>query len=122
MPVVQNTIKNDEGQEVTIYIEVDEKKASILSDSKGTTRSYDPYTDTRSLPKQVQTAFESATELIHTCAERIAHSIQTVPPQIRPKECEVQFAVKVDAELGAILAKSSMEAQLQVTLKWVDKE
>ncbi len=40
----------------------------------------------------------------------------------RPSEFEVQLAIKLDSQVGAILAKASAEAQLQVTMKWVKSE
>ncbi len=112
MAVVQNIIKDEAGHDVAIYIEVDEKSLAT----------HDPYSETRGASEQAREAFQKATELIRTCAENIASSIHSVPEKIRPKEFEVQFAIKIDTQVGALIAKSSTEAQLQVTLRWGGKE
>lgn len=37
----------------------------------------------------------------------------------RPDEVEITFGVKVDAEAGAIIAKTGMQGQFEIRLKWV---
>jgi hypothetical protein len=56
--------------------------------------------------------------LIQTCAEQVSNTVKTIPEHDRPRQFEVQFAVKFNAEFGAVLAKSTAEAQLQITLTW----
>lgn len=111
MAVIENTVKGDSGQDITIYIEVDEHSVAR-----------DPYRNTRGVSEGVKAAFESSMELIHTSAEKIAETVHTIPEKVRPRGFEVQFAIKIDAELGAVIAKSSTEAQLQVTLRWGEKD
>jgi hypothetical protein len=41
---------------------------------------------------------------------------------LRPLEFSVQLAIKLDSEVGAVIAKASAGAQLQVTMKWVKKD
>ncbi len=112
MSIVQDTIQNDAGEDITIYIEVD-------------TQPVDHWNDTRGIADQAQNAqdaFKKATTLIHTCAEQIAQSIHTIPAKIKPHEFEAQFSIKFNAEWGAVIAKTSAEAQIQVTLKWCEKD
>jgi hypothetical protein len=109
MPVVKDIIKNDTGEDVTIYIEVADQSVEPI-DSWGETRG--------TITDQVQDAFQRATTLIHTCAEQIAQSIHSIPAKVNPQEFEVQFAVKFDTRLGAVIAQASSEAQIQVTLRW----
>jgi hypothetical protein len=47
------------------------------------------------------------TMMIHTCAKNIAHSIHSISKDAKPKEFEVQFYVKFDLQVGAVLAKTS---------------
>jgi len=110
MPYIQDVVKNDAGEDVTISIEVDEAAGRSS------------YRDTRGAGQQAQEAFQKAMELIHTCAEQIATTVQTVSTKVRPRGSEVQFAVTIETEVGVVIAKASMEAQFQVTLKWEQKD
>src|SRR2546422_704623 len=114
MPIIENTVTNPDGEEVTIYIEVDENQ--VLN----------PYADVRGegfpVVEAAKDVFGSGMKLIRTCAEQIVHTVQTVDHAMRPTEFEVQLAIKLDSQVGAILAKASAEAQLQVRMKWVKKE
>jgi hypothetical protein len=61
-------------------------------------------------------------ELIQTCSQQVATTINGLPPWVRPSGCEFQFAIKINGEYGAVLAKVGAEAQFQVTLKWESKD
>lgn len=113
MAVIKDILKNVNGDDVTMYIEVDDKQLP------SPTRSSDPPSPGRSmLPRAAQDTFLQAMGLIETCATQVSSTVKAIPQEARPKEFEVAFAVKIDAEFGAILAKASGEAQLQVTLTW----
>ncbi len=113
MAIMRDMVKNEDGQEVPIYIEVDAQEVT-----------YDAYEDTDAddelrgprLP-DARDAFKKAMELIHVCAEQVAHTVQKIPEQARPSACEVQLSVKLSGGV-AVLVHTSSEAQLQVTLKW----
>jgi Trypsin-co-occurring domain 1 len=117
MAVVADIVVNSSGEEDTIYIEVDEIEASNRRN---------PYDDLRGLGDQVipvaKDVFSSGMELIRTCAQQVFHTIEKVGDDARPTDFEVQLMIKLDAAVGAILAKTAAEAQLQVTLKWTKKE
>jgi len=36
-----------------------------------------------------------------------------------PDEVEIKFGVKVDAQVGAVIAKSGLQGQFEIKLKWV---
>ena len=112
MTIIKDTLKNEAGQEVTMYIEVDNTHPGQAM------RGSDPYGATRGIPQQAQELFTKAMGLIHLCAEQVSESVAHISDKARPEAFEVQFSVKIDAEVGAVLAKSSSEAQLAVTLKW----
>ncbi len=57
-------------------------------------------------------------DLVRSCAESAHGALARVPKGRRPDEFELQLAVKLDASVGAVLAKSSAGAQLQVVLRW----
>jgi hypothetical protein len=112
MAVVQDTIHDETGEDVTIYIEVADQSASTVN----------PYSDTRGPQELVHESFKKTTDLIHVFAKGVANAIHKIPTDVKPKEYEVQFSVKIDAKLGAMIAQSSTEAQIQVTLKWGEKD
>ncbi len=117
MPIIENAVINSKGETSIIHIEVDETGAAELSN---------PYEDLRGTGHQVVDAardvFGSGMELIHICAEQVFHTVDKVANAARPTEFQVQLSIKLDAAVGAILAKTAAEAQLLVTMTWTKKE
>ncbi|BAZ21100.1 hypothetical protein NIES4073_19780 [Kalymmatonema gypsitolerans NIES-4073] len=111
-------IRNEDsinGEEVIIYIEVDEIPAAN-----------DDYGDLRSInaSKVVEAArdvFGEAMKLTRDCAKRVVQSVQQMEQSVRPEEFELKLAIKLDSEVGAVIAKASTGAQLEVTMKWKPK-
>ncbi|GAA0909021.1 CU044_2847 family protein [Virgisporangium aurantiacum] len=65
-------------------------------------------------------AVDAAMASIHNLAERVN---TTVGGMIRrPRNIQVEFGIKMDAEAGALIAKTKVEAHLVVTLLWSDDE
>jgi hypothetical protein len=110
MSFVQDTIQNEAGEDITINIEVAD------------TPDAGSWSETRSLTANTQDAFNKANALIRDCALNIAQTVQDIQAQAKPQEIEVQFAVKIDSTVGVMIAQSSMGAQLQVTLRWTEKD
>ena len=113
MQVYRNTQIID-GEEITIAIEVDR-----LPEPEG------PYRDLRdgsSALSSVRDLFGSAMTLAQDSAARVTASMQKMNEAIKPDQFELQFAVKLDTEVGAVIAKSSAGAQLQVKMVWKTKE
>jgi len=111
MAIVRESLTDEDGQVVDIYIEVDRVEApddDLDRDERGFKES---------IPR-IEKGFKDAMSLIHTCAKNVATSIKQVPQEIRPHGYELQFAIKIDTKVGALIAESSGGAQLQVTLKW----
>lgn len=61
-------------------------------------------------------ALDAAMASIHEIAGRITTTINDLAR--KPEEAEVEFGLKLDAEAGALIAKTRMEAHIVVTLKW----
>jgi len=60
-----------------------------------------------------------AIELVRTCAERVSGELDHLGEKAAPDEIELQLAVKLDYQFGAVLvAGGTAGAQLQVTLRW----
>jgi Trypsin-co-occurring domain 1 len=61
-------------------------------------------------------ALDAAMASIHGLADRISATVGSLAK--KPEEAEVEFGLKLDAEAGALIAKTTMEAHIVVTLKW----
>ncbi len=111
MPIIQSTHKVND-QEIEINIEVDkvpepDSPYKDLRDSK-----------TEKIIKATRDIFDDGMELARSCAACAVDSFNKIGQEIRPDEFEIQLAIKLDAEVGAILAKMGTEAQMQVRMKW----
>ena len=118
MPIIKSTSEVD-GEQVDIYIEVDE--VPEIPDTES------PYQDTResfttkSL-KAVGDVFGDGLALSRNCAKQVIQSVSKMHDDVKPNEFEVQLAIKLNSEVGAVLTKFGAEAQMQVTMKWTLKE
>lgn len=61
-------------------------------------------------------ALDSAMTSIRDLSERITANINDLAR--RPDEVEVEFGLKLDAAMGALITRAGLEAHLTVTLKW----
>ena len=98
---------------LVINIEVD-GEASQLGQQK---YDYGDLRDTKLLDK-ARGLFDSGMDLVEGCARKVITTIDSLPDQVRPNAMEVKLAVKLDVDVGAVLAKVGSEAQLEVTMKW----
>ena len=118
MPIIKST-SEVEGEQIDIYIEVDEEPEVLDSDN--------PYQDVReSIAKKaikaVGNVFGDGLALSRRCAREVIHSVNQMDDEVKPNEFEVQLAIKLNTEVGAALTKLGGEAQMQVTMKWTLKE
>ncbi len=112
MPVYENT-QVIEGEEISIAIEVERLTAPT-----------DPYQDLRDGSKGLETArdlFGDGMKLAQNCATRVVNGIKAMKETAKPDEFQLQFAITLDTQVGAIIAKTRTEAQLQVTMTWKAK-
>lgn len=113
MPVYENT-QVIQGEEITIAIEVER----LTSPS-------DPYQDLRDGERRLEAArdlFGDGIKLAQNCATRVVNGIKAMKETTKPDEFQLQFAITLDTQVGAIIAKTRTEAQLQVTMTWKAKE
>jgi Trypsin-co-occurring domain 1 len=61
-------------------------------------------------------ALDSAMASIRDLSERITSTMKDLAR--RPDEVEVEFGLKLDATMGALITRAGLEAHLTVTLKW----
>jgi hypothetical protein len=72
------------------------------------------------LAERSANALDTAMASIHELADRVSTTVNTLIR--KPQEVEVEFGLKLDAEAGALIAKTRMEAHIVVTLKWARDE
>lgn len=60
--------------------------------------------------------FEAAFARIRPAATAAIGSLRTLSD--RPQEIEIEFGIKLSAEVGAIIAHTAAEANFKVTLRW----
>ncbi|MCK4579044.1 MAG: hypothetical protein KAU50_09660 [Candidatus Marinimicrobia bacterium] len=68
------------------------------------------------LVEKSKQALDKSASIIRAMAERISDVREAMPS--RPDEVTVQFGIKFDAEVGALIAKSGVEASINLTLVW----
>jgi hypothetical protein len=100
-----------EGGTVAILVEVDHPPAQpgVYGDVRG---------GAEKVIEGAQDVFGKGLELARTCASQVVESVSKLQKDHRPDEFQVQLAIKLDAEVGAILSKASAGAQMQVTMTW----
>jgi hypothetical protein len=68
--------------------------------------------------KLARPLFSEAIDLMQSCAVQVRRKMDGFAGADRPDELEIQFAIRLDAKVGAAIAESSGGAQLQVCLRW----
>jgi hypothetical protein len=111
MPIVAS--KPNNADLPTIFVELDAAPESVQ----------DPYGDVRGGRTQIvldgaRDIFGDGLELVRACSVRVAAMLDQMAPNSRLEEVTFQLAVKLDSEVGAVIAKASAGAQFQVELKW----
>jgi len=102
MPIASYTSEN--GTQILIEIETPERGGARLV-SKG-----------KDGVIEAQGSFEGAIESIKPIADKVMSAIGSLAQ--KPKETEVAFGIKFSGEAGVILAKTSLDATLNIKLKW----
>jgi hypothetical protein len=106
--------------------EIDGQKVQINIEMESAPSSKTPYGATRgsASEKVIESArdyFADGMSLARHCAASMVENMQELGTAVRPDEVELQLAIKLDAQAGAVLTKLGAEAQLQVKLKWTTK-
>jgi hypothetical protein len=65
---------------------------------------------------QAKVTFDEALNQVCTSTERLISRLRNLSDQ--PNEIEVVFGFKMNAEIGASIAKASSEANYTITMKW----
>ena len=68
--------------------------------------------------EKARDVFGEGLDLARACAIRVADTLGQIAAESRPEEFTLQLAIKLDTQVGAVIAKASAGAQLQVQMKW----
>ena len=60
--------------------------------------------------------YDQTLNTIRACADGIIDTIQAL--ETLPSAASIDFAIKIDSEAGAMIAKSRDEAQFRISLSW----
>ena len=114
MAVIKDEYSVD-GKDFSIFIEVDDES---LRES--------PYEGMRGGKEKIinytKDLLGDGLVLTRHCAARVVENLKQIDLTLRPNEFEVQFSIKLDSSVGAIITQSTLGAQLQVKMKWIKKE
>lgn len=100
-------------------IEFQTEFGTILIESEEKVQQMGTYRGSESPNKEIEKAkskFEEAISTIKIVAESVVKKTKEVLDS--PDEIEIKIGLKFTAEAGAIIAKTSAEGNLEVTLKW----
>ena len=65
-------------------------------------------------------AYNQTLKTIRGCADGVIDTIQSL--EALPSTASIDFAIKIDPEAGAMIAKSGADAQFRVSLSWKQAE
>lgn len=101
-----------DGAPISIFVELDQDSESGRTGTRGRGDAG------RKAIETSKDLFGAALQLIDDCARSTVQGIRNMGADSRPDEFELQFMIKLDTEVGAVIAKAQTGAQLQVTLTW----
>jgi hypothetical protein len=68
--------------------------------------------------ERAEDAFEKAMGTIRTCAEGFFEHVKNFPEYVCPQEVTMEFGITFGTEVGAVVTKTSGEANFKVSLTW----
>jgi len=115
MPVIAS-VTEIQGKKTTLYIE-----AERLPEDAEVKRNFEHTLGSRpDVLGQVKDVFEDGLDIVVQCAKKAAHTIANIAADERPNDFEIELSVKLDSEVGAVLAKAKAGAHMTVKLRWSD--
>jgi len=70
------------------------------------------------LKEDLKKKFSEIMELVEQTAKSAHEGYKNIPEDVKPREMELSFGIKLNAEKGLIFSKAGGEGNFQVTLKW----
>lgn len=103
----QDVVKIDDT--ITVYVEFPKEAGGFRETSRSTT----------DFAKKSAEALQQAMESIGHMANRVSTMIDKISD--RPNQVEVDFGIKFNSEVGAVIAVAGMECSINVKLIWERK-
>ena len=105
---------------MTDYLETSTKDGTIIrievdSGSKSST-GFGRVTPGSAAGEAAREAYTQVLDTIRACANGMIETVQNL--DAAPSSASIDFAIKIDAEAGALVAKRMGEAQFKVSLSW----
>jgi len=106
---------------MTEYIETKTKdgvaiRIEVEADAKGSAGFARQATTGDVSTETAQDAYNQTLNTIRACANGVIDTWQSLDAQ--PSSASIEFAIKIDAKAGAMIAKSAGAAQFKVSLSW----
>ncbi|MCC5473970.1 CU044_2847 family protein [Streptomyces sp. NPDC059680] len=79
-----------------------------------------PATSASDVVARAAGSFEAALEGVRTAAASTLRRMSSLPQ--RPDEVTVEFGIQLDAEVGAVLARTGAQGHIQVQVTWRRKD
>ncbi len=111
---------------MTHYIETETSKGTLIkievedTSKPATGFASRPTSSTNVSGDNAHEAYQQVLQTVSSCADGIINTIQEL--QTQPNTAAVDFAIKVDAEAGAMVAKAREDAQFRISLSWKQAE
>lgn len=110
---------------MTHYIETQTKDGStirieVTDTSKAGAGFTRPTTPTQISSEGAKDAYTQLLTTIKHCANGVIDTLQNL--ETLPNAASIDFAIKIDAEAGAMIARSREDAQFRVSLSWKQAE
>jgi len=112
MAIIDSTITIGD-QEVKVLVEGDDSHKSVRSSFGRSTAEISKRETDRH-----EDVFGKGLDLATNCAKRIVAKLQEMDPVVRPDGFQVQLGIRLDSEVGAVIAKAKSAAQLNVSMSW----
>ncbi|MCY9787027.1 hypothetical protein KIK06_24390 [Nocardiopsis sp. EMB25] len=68
--------------------------------------------------REIEDATQTFTEKLSTVRKAVSATLDELGNSLKPDVIKVTFGVKLTAEAGAVIAKSSVEGNLHVQMQW----
>jgi hypothetical protein len=114
------------GGVVTDYIETKTSDGTIIRiEVQSTTKTATGFGGRLPAPTNLSnetaaTAYDQTLLAIRACADGVIKTLQNL--EATPSAASIDFAIKIDADAGAMVAKSRDDAQFKVSLTWKQVE
>jgi hypothetical protein len=98
------TLIMDDGTEVLVEVDSPERRNIRLTE--------------RGVIQDLKEHFARVMDIAKLTALSAHAGYSSIPDAVRPKEFELSFGVKLNAEAGVVFSKLGSEGSFQITLRW----